>query len=83
MCMLLLWSGVDKTVILWDVATGEMVTPLRGHTDTVYCITYSRDGSMLATGNDAYSTAQVGHVLVSKYVVYSICTNSILLRYFE
>lgn len=39
-------------VKLWDAATGSMVREIPDvHTDTVFCLAYSRDGKFLATGS--------------------------------
>ncbi|HKI34834.1 MAG TPA: WD40 repeat domain-containing protein, partial [Gemmataceae bacterium] len=40
----------DRTVKLWDAATGQELTTFRGHGATVYTVTYSRDGRVLASG---------------------------------
>jgi WD40 repeat protein len=44
----------DKTIKLWDVATGKNTTTLTGNTGVVRAVTYSPDGKMLASagGND-------------------------------
>ena len=42
----------DKTVRLWDVATGRPIgSPLTGHTDAVSSVAFSPDGKTLATGS--------------------------------
>ena len=41
----------DKTVRLWDVATGSLKTELTGHTDWVYSVSFSPDGLTLASGS--------------------------------
>ena len=51
---LLASAGLDKTVRLWEVATGQEVRTLTGHTDRVWDVTFSRNGSQLASaGADA------------------------------
>ena len=36
---------------LWDVATGQLVTTLTGHTGVVNSVTFSPDGDTLASGS--------------------------------
>ena len=44
------FPGADSQVLIWDLATGTMVAQLAGHTNTVYDLCFSRDGTMLASG---------------------------------
>ncbi len=44
-------GGGWTTVTLWDLATGEEQTTLRGHTSWVYGLTFSPDGQTLASGS--------------------------------
>src|SRR5205823_5887663 len=56
----------DMVCRLWDVASGKMLTELRGHqvmtphnfASMLYAVTFSADGKFLATGD------KVGHVVV-------------------
>ena len=43
----------DKTVRVWDAATGQPVgQPLTGHTDAVCSVAFSPDGTRIASGSD-------------------------------
>jgi transcription initiation factor TFIID subunit 5 len=35
---------------LWDLASGRTIKTMRGHTDTIYSLEFSKDGSLLASG---------------------------------
>jgi ribosome assembly protein SQT1 len=43
-------GGGDDLGYVWDVTNGEMIMKLDGHTDSVTNVTFSHDGSYLATG---------------------------------
>jgi WD40 repeat protein len=45
-------GGADKTVKLWDLATGQEVLSLKGHARRVNSISFSSDGNRLASGTD-------------------------------
>jgi WD40 repeat protein/uncharacterized caspase-like protein len=48
----LLASGsVDKTINLWDPATGNQLRALKGHTGTVGAVAFSPDDKLLASGS--------------------------------
>ncbi|GIH61991.1 caspase, EACC1-associated type [Microbispora siamensis] len=49
---LLVTAGDDTTVRVWDVATGEVVAVLTGHTGPVKAVAFSDDGAHLATAGD-------------------------------
>ncbi|KAL2825731.1 hypothetical protein BDW59DRAFT_161407 [Aspergillus cavernicola] len=49
----LLASGSDdKTVKLWDPATGALKHTLDGHSDLVWSVAFSQDGQLLASGSE-------------------------------
>lgn len=44
----------DRTVKIWDAASGQLLATLVGHRDMVFCVVFSPDGKTLVTaGNDA------------------------------
>ena len=42
----------DKTVKLWDVTSGECLQTLEGHSDHVVSVSFSPDGTKVASGSD-------------------------------
>jgi WD40 repeat protein len=44
-------ASADKTVKLWDVATGKELATLEAHEDIVSSVAFSKDGAQLATGS--------------------------------
>lgn len=44
-------GGVDRTVRLWDLASGKERVILRGHTDNVSAVAFSPDSRLLATAS--------------------------------
>ena len=41
----------DGTVAIWNSATGQQIASLRGHTDGVQSIAFSKDGTHLLSGS--------------------------------
>lgn len=48
-------ASSDKTVRLWDPATGDLLTTLPGHTAEVHSLAFSRDSRTLASGSGQYA----------------------------
>ncbi|WP_225895973.1 AAA-like domain-containing protein, partial [Dendronalium phyllosphericum] len=44
-------ASVDKTIKLWNLDTGKVITTLRGHSDKVYSVVFSPDGKILASAS--------------------------------
>jgi len=43
-------SGLDKTLRVWNLDTGQCVWTLKGHTDRVECVTMTPDGRLAVSG---------------------------------
>ncbi len=41
----------DKTIKIWEVATGKELRTLTGHSNSVFSVAYSPDGRYLASGS--------------------------------
>lgn len=44
-------GAVDKTVILWDVATGQPLRRLRGHASQVTCVKFNEESTVALSGS--------------------------------
>jgi cytochrome c/WD40 domain-containing protein/anaphase-promoting complex subunit 4 len=44
-------ASLDKTVRIWDMASGKPNRTLKDHVDAVYSVAYSPDGKWMATGS--------------------------------
>ena len=52
--MLLASGSQDDTVKLWNVRSGECVKTLSGHSERVYSVSFSPDGTLLASTGAYY-----------------------------
>ena len=44
-------AGIGKAIVLWDIASGEKISTLTGHTGSVNSLSFSPDGKSLVSGN--------------------------------
>jgi transcription initiation factor TFIID subunit 5 len=44
-------AGEDKSIALWDIASGQRIRTLTAHTKTVWSINFSQEGTVLASGS--------------------------------
>jgi WD40 repeat protein/serine/threonine protein kinase len=44
-------AGEEGVIRVWDVATGEVTSTFRGHTDTIYSLAFSPNGYEIASGS--------------------------------
>ncbi len=76
----------DKTLRLWDTKTfAQIEDPLNGHSDWVWCVSFSSDGLRIASGGrdktvrlwSAQTHQQIGEPLQGHTAqVYWVCENS-------
>ena len=64
---LLASGGDDRTIRVWDVATGRLLATMTGHSQKIFTVTFSPDGSrIVSSGNDQvirfWDTASFGQV---------------------
>ena len=48
-------ASADKTVKVWNAATGQKMLTLKGHTNWVHSVTFSPDGKRLASGGSDHT----------------------------
>jgi WD40 repeat protein len=58
---MLISGSDDKTIKVWDIATGNLIHSLKGHGDKVRAVAISSDGKTLASGSDD-STVKIWNV---------------------
>ncbi len=69
-------TGEDNTIRLWDVATGAEIRRFEGHTDAVWSVAFSPDGTKLASSSGALMTSQDNTVRV-----WDVATGEELMRF--
>jgi WD40 repeat protein len=55
-------AGQDKSIFLWDTATGKQVRRVGGHTRAIHSLAFSPDGTKLASGGEMEVVARVWDV---------------------
>lgn len=58
--LLFWWQSCDKTVIVWDMRTGQCVQVFEGHESDINSVRFYPSGDAIATGSD---DATVGSLL--------------------
>ncbi|OAX37139.1 WD40 repeat-like protein [Rhizopogon vinicolor AM-OR11-026] len=48
-------AGYERFINIWDAETGELVSTLKGHTNSVNCVTWTADGKTLISGSVDHS----------------------------
>jgi glucose repression regulatory protein TUP1 len=54
-CRFIAGGCLDGFIRIWNIATGEVVAKLRGHSDSVYAIKFTADGKSLVSGSLDYT----------------------------
>ena len=60
-------ASYDKTIKLWDVATGKIITTISGHNSAVWSVAFSPDGKIFASGSDD-KTIKLWNVVTGKNI---------------
>jgi eukaryotic-like serine/threonine-protein kinase len=68
----------ERTILLWDLHTGRQIGRLDGHTETVQCLDFSKDGAYLASG-DASGECRLWRTDIQRiHKIYPIHNDSIM-----
>jgi WD40 repeat protein len=46
------WARDASSIKIWDAKTGKLVATLKGHTNVVQCLAWTKDGKTLISGSD-------------------------------
>jgi WD40 repeat protein len=49
-------ARLDKTILIWELASGRLLRTLNGHNDWIFGLAFSPDGSRLAAGGMGWTT---------------------------
>ncbi len=72
-------GATDGRVLLWDIGHGLMVGELKGHTDTIYSLRFSRDGEILASGG--WPTASRNFTSVQYLLTWTVKLNMLYIGF--
>lgn len=61
-------GSYDRTLLLWDAESGEVLRALRGHTGLINAIDWSPDGALLASASSDHG-ARIWHALSGRELV--------------
>lgn len=55
-------AGEDKTIMIWDLATGKKLKTMTGHTGFIYSVSFNSESTVLVSGS-ADGTVRVWDVI--------------------